>query len=61
MTRFFSICTNCFSLWVVLGTIYAWYMPSHFAWSGGMIPFLLGVIMLGMGLTLSFQDFKHSS
>lgn len=60
--------TNLFALWTVLGTIWAWFVPAHYLWvvDGTFRPFgqtlvsvLLGVIMLGMGLTLSPQDFAR--
>lgn len=60
--------TNLFALWSVLGTAWAWFIPPHFLWvvDGTFQPFgqslvsvLLGVIMLGMGLTLSPQDFRR--
>jgi BASS family bile acid:Na+ symporter len=58
--------TNLFALWTVLGTAWAWFIPEHFTWvvDGTFQPFgqslvsvLLGVIMLGMGLTLAPHDF----
>lgn len=60
--------TSLFALWTVLGTAWAWFVPAHFIWvvDGTFQPFgqslvsvLLGVVMLGMGLTLSPQDFKR--
>jgi BASS family bile acid:Na+ symporter len=60
--------TGLFALWTVLGTLWAWFVPDHFIWvaDGSFMPFgqplisvLLGVIMLGMGLTLSFEDFRR--
>ncbi|MGQ7828606.1 bile acid:sodium symporter family protein [Altererythrobacter sp. Z27] len=60
--------TNLFAVWTVLGTAWAWVIPEHFLWvvDGSFRPFgqslvsvLLGVIMLGMGLTLSPQDFAR--
>lgn len=60
--------TNLFAVWTVLGTAWAWFVPEHFLWvvDGTFRPFgqslvsvLLGVIMLGMGLTLSPQDFAR--
>lgn len=59
---------NRFALWTVLGTALAWFVPDLFLWiSDGsvrpfgqsVIPLLLGVIMLGMGLTLSMADFHR--
>jgi len=60
--------TSLFAVWTVLGTLWAWFVPEHFIWvaDGRFKPFgqplisvLLGVIMLGMGLTLSFEDFRR--
>ncbi|GAB5487971.1 MAG: bile acid:sodium symporter family protein [Parasphingorhabdus sp.] len=60
--------TNLFALWTILGTAWAWFVPTHFLWvvDGRFQPFgqslvsvMLGLIMLGMGLTLSFDDFKR--
>jgi len=60
--------TSLFALWTVLGTLWAWIIPEHFAWvaDGSIQPLgqplvsvLLGLIMLGMGLTLSFDDFRR--
>lgn len=64
----FQRLTNLFALWTVLGTAWAWFLPEHFLWvvDGRFRPFgqplisvMLGLIMLGMGLTLSFDDFKR--
>lgn len=60
--------TSLFAVWTVLATIWAWIAPDHFMWvvDGRFAPFgqplvsvLLGLIMLGMGLTLSFDDFRR--
>ena len=60
--------TNLFALWTILGTGWAWFVPEHFLWvvDGRFRPFgqplvsvMLGLVMLGMGLTLSFDDFKR--
>lgn len=50
--------TNLFWLWTILGVTWAWFLPPHFAWFGPWVSPGLGVIMLGMGLTLSFEDFR---
>lgn len=50
---------NLFPLWVLLGGGLALIHPAWFTWfSGGFITWGLAVIMLGMGLTLSLDDFK---
>lgn len=60
--------TRLFAVWTVLGTMWAWLVPAHFVWvvDGRFQPFgqplvsvLLGVIMLGMGLTLTLDDFRR--
>ena len=52
--------TNAFPLWVLLGALLALADPSLFTWfSGPLIPIGLGVIMLGMGLTLRLKDFEE--
>lgn len=53
-----SKATNLFWLWTLLGVGWAWLIPEHFIWFAPFISPGLGVIMLGMGLTLSFDDFR---
>ena len=35
----------------------AYIMPSYFSWAVAYTPFLLGIAMFGMGLTIKFEDF----
>ncbi|MFS0781184.1 bile acid:sodium symporter family protein [Bacillus sp. 1P06AnD] len=56
ISSFFS---NTFALWVLLFAVLAYVSPSSFAWIGPYIVTLLGIIMFGMGLTLSADDFKE--
>lgn len=49
---------NAFALWLALGLAWAWIQPAHFTWFARHIPLGLGLIMLGMGLTLRFDDFR---
>jgi len=60
--------TGLFAVWTVLGTLWAWLIPEHFIWVADgrfaplgqpLVSVLLGIIMLGMGLTLSFDDFRR--
>ena len=52
--------TNAFPLWVLAASALALYRPELLTWfSGPLIPLGLGVIMLSMGLTLGFDDFRR--
>jgi len=67
--------TNLFWLWTILGVAHAWFFPTHYTWfvdssvriplpSGGeyamgLTALGLGIIMLGMGVTLTFDDFHE--
>ena len=46
-----------FSLWAALFAGIAFFAPDTFKWVGPYIPWLLGIIMFGMGLTLKPSDF----
>ena len=46
-----------FSLWAALFAGIAFFSPETFKWVGPYIPWLLGIIMFGMGLTLKPSDF----
>ena len=56
LSRFVS---NTFAFWVLLFAALAFYMPDHYSWLGVYIVPLLGLIMFGMGLTLSKDDFTE--
>lgn len=59
MNRILSLLTNLFPVWVLLGGALALIHPGWFTWfSGPWITWGLAVIMLGMGITLSLDDFK---
>ena len=49
---------NTFAIWVLVFAGLAMLFPSGFSWIAPYISILLGIIMFGMGLTLSFDDFK---
>ncbi|MBI5975839.1 bile acid:sodium symporter family protein [Staphylococcus canis] len=50
--------TKTFLLWMLLVSVIAFIMPHTFTGFGPFIPYLLGVVMLGMGLTIKIEDFK---
>ncbi len=51
--------TNSFAFIVLIACTVSFFNPSLFTWfAGDLITYGLGFIMLGMGLTLSVEDFK---
>ena len=59
MIRLLSLLTNLFPVWVLLGGGLALGHPGWFTWfSGDYITWGLAVIMLGMGITLTLEDFR---
>lgn len=56
--RLAKIITQYFPLWVIIFAAAAFFQPDPFKPLGTYIPYLLGIIMLGMGLTMSLHDFK---
>lgn len=60
MTRLLSLLANLFPVWVLTAGVLAYYQPAWFTWfSGGWITWGLAIIMLGMGITLTVDDFKR--
>ena len=59
MSRLLPGLTNAFPVWVLAFAVIALFEPALFTWfSGPWIVWGLAVIMLGMGLTLTFDDFR---
>ncbi len=54
-----AIITRFFPLWALLFSLLAWLQPSLFADGKPLIVPLLSLVMFGMGLTLSTQDFQR--
>lgn len=54
LTKFIS---NTFAIWVIVFAFIAAQFPDTFKMFVPWIPYLLGIVMLGMGLTLTFKDF----
>jgi BASS family bile acid:Na+ symporter len=55
-----GILTNAFPAWVLAGGVAALFFPELFTWFSG--PWIVGglaLIMLGMGITLSVEDFRR--
>ncbi len=56
--RSLSFFTNAFPIWVMLAGVLALFHPSWLTWFAPYIVPGLAVIMLGMGITLSVDDFR---
>lgn len=54
LTQFVS---KTFAIWVIVFAFIAAEFPETFKMFVPWIPYLLGIVMLGMGLTLTFKDF----
>ncbi|MCX7986424.1 MAG: bile acid:sodium symporter family protein, partial [Bacteroidales bacterium] len=60
MSKISSFIVMAFPLWVILGVILTLIQPSLFTWfSGDFITYGLGIIMLGMGMTIKAEDFAN--
>ncbi|MBP6117584.1 MAG: bile acid:sodium symporter family protein [Neisseriaceae bacterium] len=59
LIRLSQFVSRFFALWVLMFAVIAFFWPNGFMWVGPYIPWFLGLIMFGMGATLSLSDFKH--
>lgn len=50
--------SKTFLLWMLIASVIGFIVPSAFAAMTPWIPYLLGVVMLGMGLSIRLDDFK---
>ncbi|KAG5564615.1 hypothetical protein RHGRI_000717 [Rhododendron griersonianum] len=58
--RIIELLTTLFPVWVILGTIIGIYKPSAVTWlQTDLFTVGLGFLMLSMGLTLTFEDFRR--
>ncbi|MFC4022472.1 bile acid:sodium symporter family protein [Oceanobacillus longus] len=49
---------STFAVWVIIFAVLSFLVPEGFMWIAPHISLLLSIIMFGMGLTLSLNDFK---
>ncbi len=55
-----DVLTTMFPVWVILGTVIGIYKPSAVTWlQTDLFTLFLGFLMLSMGLTLTFEDFRR--
>ncbi|CAM6084688.1 unnamed protein product [Calypogeia fissa] len=58
--KFVELLTTLFPVWVILGTVIGIYKPTAVTWlQTDLFTVALGFLMLSMGLTLSFDDFRR--
>lgn len=55
---FSNFIQKTFALWVLLFALLAMLSPNTFIWLKSYIPWMLGIIMFGMGMTMTLADFK---
>ena len=51
-------CHEEFLVWMLVAAVIGFIFPQHVATLGKWVPYLLGIVMLGMGLTITPNDFK---
>lgn len=56
--RFTQFVQKTFALWVIGFAMLAIASPATFVWLKAYIPWMLGIIMFGMGMTMTVADFK---
>ncbi|OOF38929.1 sodium transporter [Rodentibacter rarus] len=56
LTQFIS---KTFALWAIVFAVLAFLFPAEFKIFAPYIPYLLGLVMFGMGITLTFSDFAE--
>ncbi len=56
--KFSQFVQKTFALWVILFSGLALYSPENFVWLKPYITWMLGIIMFGMGMTMTLGDFK---
>lgn len=59
LERFSQFVSSTFAIWVLIFATFAFLSPNTFSWIGGYITILLGIVMFGMGLTITVDDFKE--
>ncbi len=59
LKRIIDLFVNLYPIWIVCSGLIAFFFPSSFIWfKGSYMMAALALVMLGMGLTLSINDFR---
>lgn len=59
LVRLSQFVGKTFAAWVLLFAVLAYFAPAQFRWIAPWITVLLGIVMFGMGLTLSKDNFRE--
>ncbi|HYE39611.1 MAG TPA: bile acid:sodium symporter family protein, partial [Ramlibacter sp.] len=59
LVRLSQFVGKTFAVWVLLFAALAFFAAAQFRWIAPWITVLLGIVMFGMGLTLSKDDFRE--
>jgi BASS family bile acid:Na+ symporter len=59
VSRLNSLVTDYFTFWIILFSVITFLYPASFAGLTGLIVPVLGIIMFGMGMTLTGEDFRR--
>ena len=59
ISRLNSIVTDYFTFWIILLSLIAYFYPAPFSGLTWLIVPVLGIIMFGMGMTLTGEDFRR--
>ncbi|QPB42390.1 bile acid:sodium symporter family protein [Rodentibacter haemolyticus] len=57
LLKFTQFVSKTFALWAIVFAVLAFLFPAEFKIFAPYIPYLLGLVMFGMGITLTFSDF----
>ncbi|MFI3838703.1 bile acid:sodium symporter family protein [Staphylococcus hominis] len=58
LSKVSEFATKTFLLWMFIAAIIGFIFPTQLATIGQLVPWLLGIVMLGMGMTIKPSDFK---
>ncbi|MBZ8172416.1 bile acid:sodium symporter family protein [Staphylococcus cohnii] len=58
LSKVSKFATNTFLVWMLIAAIIGFIFPTQLATLSSWVPYLLGIVMLGMGLTIDPKDFK---
>ena len=58
LSKVSKFATNTFLVWMLIAAIIGFIFPVQLATLSSWVPYLLGIVMLGMGLTIDPKDFK---